>query len=114
MEVQVIGHKKCADTHKAERFFKERGIKVHSRDLKQSPLSPGEIKKISGSCGGIDSLIDRTSKEFEKRNLKYISVDWVEALEKYPLITRTPVVRSGGRATIGYQPEKWKEWIEKS
>lgn len=114
VEVQIMGTKKCPDTRKAERFFKERGAKVYFRDLSQKALSPGEINNIAAQCGGIDALIDRSGKEFEKRNLKYISVNWVEALEKYPLITRTPIVRFGKKSLIGHKPELWDEWLKQA
>ncbi len=112
MNIQIIGTKKCPDTRKAERFFKERGIKPHFRDLKQQGLSPGEINKISQGVGGIDHLVDRNSKEFAKRNLKYLGKPAHEALEKYPLITRTPIVRNGPRATVGFEPDTWAEWLD--
>lgn len=114
MEVQILGTKKCADSRKAERFFKERGIKIYFRDLTEKSLSKGEIANIANQHGGIDALIDRAGKEFEKRNLKYMSVNWIEALEKYPLLTRTPIVRSGGKSTIGHSPEVWQSWLDKA
>ena len=39
MNIQVFGTKKSPDTRKAERFFKERGIKFQSIDLKEKGLS---------------------------------------------------------------------------
>ena len=35
MNVQIFGTKKCNDTKKAERFFKERGIKFQFIDMKE-------------------------------------------------------------------------------
>ena len=112
LNIQIIGTKKCAETRKAERFFKERGLKVQFRDLKQQALSGGEIKKIAQAVGGVDNIIDRGSKEFEKRNLKWISLPAEEALQKYPLITATPIVRNGPKATVGHAPETWEAWID--
>ena len=114
MDIIVIGTKKCADTRKAERFFKERGLRPHVRDVRQKPLTPGEIRKVSSQVGGVDALIDRTGKEFEKQNLRYVSVDWVDALQRWPGITRTPIVRCGPRATVGYSPEVWTQWLKSS
>jgi arsenate reductase-like glutaredoxin family protein len=56
-------------------------------------------------------LIDTGGKEYERRNLKYLVHDREQALLEYPLIMRTPVVRGGGRVTVGYCPETWKSWI---
>jgi len=27
-----------------------------------------------------------------------------------PTLLRTPIVRNGKQATVGYQPEQWKTW----
>ena len=35
MNIQIFGTKKCNDTKKAERFFKERGIKFQFIDMKE-------------------------------------------------------------------------------
>jgi len=32
-----------------------------------------------------------------------------EILE-HPLLLKTPIVRNGRQATVGYQPEVWKQW----
>lgn len=41
--------KKCADTRKAERWFKERGIRVQNIELTEKGFSPGELKSEEGS-----------------------------------------------------------------
>jgi hypothetical protein len=46
MNIQIFGTKKSADTRKAERFFKERGIKFQSIDLAQKGFSKGELTSI--------------------------------------------------------------------
>lgn len=117
LNIQIMGHKKCADTRKAVRFFKERGIPVHERDLARDGIQPGELKKIKAAVGGSDAmaaarLIDREGKEFKKRNLKYLSMNLDEAILKYPLILRTPIVRNGAKVTVGYAPETWQAWLQ--
>ena len=37
MNIQIFGTKKCNDTKKAERFFKERGIKYQFVDVNYPP-----------------------------------------------------------------------------
>jgi arsenate reductase len=39
MNIQIIGTKKCKETQKAERFFKERRIKFQFRDLNLKGIS---------------------------------------------------------------------------
>ena len=68
--VQIFGTKKCKESAKAVRFFKERNIKIHYVDLSEKGISKGELKSISQSVPLTD-LIDVSSKEYEKLNLKY-------------------------------------------
>ena len=46
MNIQIFGTKKSSDTRKAERFFKERGIRFQSVDLKEKGLSKGEFNVV--------------------------------------------------------------------
>lgn len=40
--------------------------------------------------------------------------DKEEALLSNPLLFKTPIVRDGKRATIGFVPDVWKQWILES
>jgi len=111
MTIQIFCTKKCSDTRKAQRFFKERGIKTQFIDLTEKAISKGELNGIARSVP-LDDLIDRDGREFERRNLKYIRHDIEEALLEYPLLFRTPIVRSGRKAAVGYRPELWKDWAK--
>jgi len=111
MNIQIFGTKKCQDTRKAERFFKERRIQYHFRDLSEKGISPGELENISRSIP-TEELLDREGKQFKKRNLGYMVFNTEEELLSDPLLFKTPVVRNGKHATIGYTPEVWLEWIK--
>lgn len=112
--VQIFGTKKCADSRKAERFWKERGWKVHFVDLKEKNLSPGEMKSVAGKVGGLGALVDKESPRYRERGL-HVSAYAGPMLEKIlleePLLLRTPIVRLGQNATVGYQPDTWQGWI---
>lgn len=43
MNIQIFGSKKDNDTKKAQRFFKERGIRFQYIDLREKTLSKGEF-----------------------------------------------------------------------
>lgn len=109
MNIQIVGTKKCSDTRKAERYFKERGISYHFVDLSIRGLSKGELDKVKRAVG-LENLIDKTGKEYEKRNLRYMVHHVEEMLLEYPLLLKTPIVRSGAQATVGYCPEVWSQW----
>ncbi|MBP1748473.1 MAG: arsC [Deltaproteobacteria bacterium] len=111
MNIQIFGTNKCQDTKAAQRFFKERGIKFQYIDLNVKGLSKGELQSIKASIG-IDELIDTQGKEYAKRNLKYLTHDIEEELLDHPVLFKTPIVRSGSKSTVGYQPDVWKEWLK--
>ena len=112
MNIQIFGTKKSADTRKAERFFKERGIKFQFVDLKEKGLSKGEFNSVKQAVGGIDKLIDENAKDKDTLALiKYIADEDKEEklLENQQLLIQ-PIVRNGRKATVGYQPDVWKGW----
>ncbi len=111
MNIQILGRKNCNDTKKAQRFFKERRINFHFRDLAEKGLSNGELENI---CRSIDpeDLIDKNSKQYKKRGLEYMVYNIEEELLSDPLIIKTPIVRNGGKATVGVEPDIWTEWIK--
>lgn len=111
MNIQIFGMKKCFDTKKAERYFKERRVKYQFIDLAEKSLSKRELEGVRAAVG-LDNLIDKKSKEYEKSNLSHIINASVkeEILLKNPKLFRTPIVRNGKQATVGYEPEIWKTW----
>ena len=112
MNLQIFGTKKCNDTKKAERFFKERGIKYQFIDMKEKSMSKGELTSVVQAAGGIENLIDENCKDKDTLALiKYISEeDKFDKILENQQVIKTPVVRNGKRATIGYQPDVWKKW----
>jgi arsenate reductase (glutaredoxin) len=111
--IQIFGTKKCQDTRKAERWFKERGMKVQSVDLTQKGLSAGELKSVAARVGGVEALLDREGKRYVDKGLKYSAPTGprIEALLlDDPLLLKTPIVRRGAEATLGFQPEVWERW----
>jgi len=111
MNIQIFGVKKCFDTKKAERYFKERKVKYQFIDLAEKALSKGELQSVKAAVGLVN-LIDKEGKEYERLNVKHIINDSVkeELLLKNPKLYKTPIVRNGKAATVGYEPEVWKSW----
>ncbi len=111
MNIQIFGRSKGFDTKKAERYFKERKIKYQSIDIDLYGLSKGELENVKAAVG-IENLMDVGGKEYERLNLKYISTGETteEMLLHNPRLYRTPIVRNGRQATVGYLPDVWKDW----
>ncbi|HEX9253807.1 MAG TPA: ArsC/Spx/MgsR family protein [Ignavibacteriaceae bacterium] len=111
MNIQIIGTKKCKETQKAERYFKERRIPFHYRDLTEKGLAKGELNNISRVIP-LDDLIDRESKRYKDRGMQFMVFDVEEELLTDPLLLKTPIVRNERFVTVGYEPNVWKEWIK--
>ncbi len=110
--IQIFGTKKCSDTNKAIRFFKERGIKTQFIDLTEKAISRGELSSICRSFA-LEDLIDTDGKEFRAKNMKYMTYNLEDELLANPLLFRTPITRFAHLSAIGHTPEIWKLWIAK-
>lgn len=112
MNIQIFGTKKCHDTKKAERYFKERGIKYQFIAMKEKGMSKGEFNSVAQVKGGVDHMINWDGKDKELLALvKYIADgDKLGKVLENPQIIKTPVVRNGKQSTLGYRPDIWKEW----
>ena len=113
MNIQIFGTKKCNETKKAERFFKERGIKYQFVDMKKKGMSKGEFNSVAQANGGLDHMINWEGKDQNLLALiKYIAnEDKLEKVLENPQVIKIPVVRNGKQSTLGYQPDVWKKWI---
>ena len=66
MNIQIFGTKKCFDTKKAERYFKERNIKYQLIDLKEKGMSKGEYTSVKQAVGGLDVMLNDDCKDKER------------------------------------------------
>ena len=109
MNIQIFGKSKCFDTKKAERYFKERRIKYQYIDLNRYGISRGELQSVKNAVG-LEDLIDE--KHPDAALLSYLASPEakLDKLFDDPTLLRTPIVRNGKQATVGYQPEVWKTW----
>ena len=109
MNIQIFGKGKCFDSKKAERYFKERRIRYQYIDLGRYGMSRGELQSVKNAVG-LDALIDE--KRPDAAELRYLAyeADKLEKLLEEPARIKTPVVRNGRQATVGYCPEVWKDW----
>ena len=115
MNIQIYGTAKCFDTKKAQRYFKERNIKFQFVDLAKYGMSKGEYQSIKKALGmKLEDLVNEKSKKYESSFIKYLASE--EAKEEKLLenqeLFKTPIVRNGRKATLGYCPDEWKKWEE--
>lgn len=112
MNIQIFGVKNCFDTKKAERYFKERRIKYQFIDITIKSLSKRELQSVIAAVG-VDNLLNRKSKDYKRLNMDHIfSASMREdMLFQNPNLYKTPIVRNGKQATVGYEPEVWNSWM---
>jgi arsenate reductase len=117
--IQIFGTAKCKGTRAAQRFFAERGIKVHAITLGNGPrdkgLSKGELGSIARAVGGVRALYDATSARVKERGLQHLAPDdarLTELLLEDATLLRTPIVRDGQKAAVGIAEDAWKAFAE--
>lgn len=112
MNIQIFGKSKCFDTKKAERWFKERRVKFQSIDLLRFGMSGKEFDSVLRAVGGIDNLINWESKDPDIILMKYMDDKRAKEDKVFdnPGLMKTPIVRNGKQATVGYCPEIWATW----
>lgn len=112
MNIQIFGTKKCNDTKKAERYFKERGIKYQFVDMKEKGMSKGEFTSVAEKNGGVDNMLNPDAKDKDALALikNIADEDKLTTILENQQVIKTPIVRNGKQSTLGYQPEVWKAW----
>ncbi|MCF6270271.1 MAG: ArsC family transcriptional regulator [Melioribacteraceae bacterium] len=110
MNIQIIGTKKCNGTKKAQRYFKERRINFHFKDLAVKGLSKGELENIC-RVYKYDELLDKESKQYKKRGLEFMVFNVEDELLANAQLLKTPIVRNGNKVTIGVEEQIWSEWL---
>ena len=109
--VQIFGVKNSSATRAAERFFKERRIAIHFVDLKQKPMSPGEMKRFSDRFE-FSQLLDSEGAAYVEAGLKYMKLseaDLRARTEREPKLLRLPLVRGGKLLSVGEDPDSWQK-----
>ena len=109
MNIQIFGKSKCFDTKKAERYFKERRIKFQFIDVLRYGMSRGELNSVKNAVG-LEAMIDKSDEDYPL--VQYLASDdaKLDKLYEDAYLIKTPIVRNGKQATVGYCPEIWKTW----
>lgn len=109
MNIQIFGKSKCFETKKAERYFKERRIKYQYVDILRYGMSRGELSSVKNAVG-LDALIDEKDEDYPLIQYLASTEAKLDKLYEEPYLIKTPVVRNGKQATVGYCPDIWKKW----
>lgn len=106
MNIQIFGTNKSFDTKKAQRWFKERGIRFQMIDMKEKGMSRGEFDNVCRAVGGWAKLVDESAKDKDTLALlKWLDESQqADKLFENQQLFRQPIVRNGRQATVGYCP----------
>lgn len=109
MNIQIFGRSKCFDTKKAQRWFKERRIKFQFVDIDRYGMSRGELGSVKNAVG-LEAMLNTEDPDYPL--VQYLATDAakLDKLFEQPWLIKTPVVRNGRQATVGYCPDAWKDW----
>ena len=109
MNIQIFGKAKCFDSKKAERWFKERRIKYQYIDVLKYGMSRGELSSVKNAVG-LENMADPADQDYELFRYLATAEAKLDKLYEVPYLLKTPIVRNGKQATVGYCPEVWKDW----
>ena len=109
MNIQIFGKSKCFDTKKAERYFKERRINYQFVDINKFGMSRGELNSVKNAVG-LEQMINENDVDYPL--IQYLTGNdaKLDKLFECPWLIKTPIVRNGRQATVGYKPEVWAKW----
>jgi arsenate reductase len=114
VNIQIFGFKDCQNTRKAQRFFAERRIAVHFVDLDERPAARGELRRFAERFGPA-ALINKDGARYKALGLR-VAGDSPQRLLDRALtearLLKTPLVRNGGKVTIGHATDDWQAWID--
>ena len=115
LNLQMFLGKKNFDCQKAERWFKERRIPLQLVDLNKKPLSKGEFDSVVAAVGLLP-MIDQESKLYLESPLRFTSDPGFirRLLFENQRLLKTPILRCGRKATVGFCPEVWEQWMQEA
>ena len=114
MNIQIFGFSNCQDTRKAQRFFAERRISVHFVNLDERPAAKGELRRFAERFGAA-ALIDKEGARYKALGLRVSGDSPQRLLDRAltdPRLLRTPLVRNGGKVTVGAAFDDWQTWVD--
>ena len=67
---------------------------------------------MARALGGWEKMVNPNAKDKQTLALLEALIDWQkeDKLFENQQLLRTPIVRNGRKATVGYQPDVWKDW----
>ena len=117
MRPRVYGIRNCDTVKKAFAWLDAKGVAYDFHDYKKEGVPPGKLREWAAKAGW-EKLANtrgptwRKIPEAEKANLTEASA--LALLAKNSSAIRRPIVESGGRLVVGFDPEEFAATLKKS
>ena len=77
-------------------------------------VTSGKVRMEQGAMDDTVLLYHQATNTFyaiQPSQKSYMEFDPIEEILENPQLAKLPIVRAGSKATAGYEPDAWKEWI---
>jgi arsenate reductase len=112
-KIKFLQKPSCTTCRKAKLFLEKRGAELELRSLDEQRLSEGELLQLIGEGDHIPFLNTR-NELYRSRNMKEHAPSRSEAIALMaanPNLIRRPVVISGKKIILGYDPEGYGDLL---
>lgn len=114
MSYKIYVHTTCASSQKALEFLRANGVTHELRSLRDGLPAKTELRRIlDGSAGGVRRLLNTSSKEYKRFNLKVKALEMtpaaiVDLVTQYPGLLRRPILLGDEVVLVGFVREVWE------
>jgi arsenate reductase (glutaredoxin) len=99
----LYGISTCDTCKKALKALAAAGHTPEFRDVRANPLNGAEIAEFVGAFG--DSIVNRQSTTWRGASDWLKASDAEEQLKQQPTLMKRPVIRHGGKLTLGWDAD---------
>ena len=110
LNIILYSRKKSQESKKAQRFFKERNLKIQEFDLNERELGRRELDKFIQAVTSKNDLIDKNNKSYKKK-LAYLDFDPIEEILNDQSLLKAPIIRVDQKIFIGFDPKVIKDYL---
>lgn len=114
MTVTIYGLE-CKSTKKARQWMVKNEIPYVDRNIKEEPLTVGELQDILRmTLDGTDGIIATRSNIYKELNLDLEELSLLELLEiihEHPRLLKSPIIVDEKKLQIGYHEEEIRQFL---
>lgn len=114
MTVNIYGQG-CSSTRKARKWMTENKISFVERNIRDEPLTVGELQEILRlTINGTDDIIAKRSAPYKAMKLDFDELSLLELLEiihEQPRLLKSPIIVSEKKLQVGYHEEEIRQFL---